>query len=260
MLKVTEHLEQHPMSPDAHFQTLRATRIRKIPDAASAAVAAAAVPDRTKQRAENSAMVRRWASQHKGMASVSDVLPLSQTGQATWITACPSELEALVRALPLPVLYLSGMPGHTLINFGHAINSEAQLLVIRQHAGHVNEKFRELCTGWAETAAGQRGKIRWKTTDSIQRWRRVVKLQPELICATVVKSLSDIDHWGILNVLCILLPHLAPVDGTTTVVIPQTKASVYRTSDEVRNSVASILCKPPNWQPAIDLISQECRQ
>ena len=81
-------------TPDAHFQTLRATRIRKIPDAASAA----AVPDRTKQRAENSTMVRRWSSQHKSMASVPDVLPLSQTGQATWITACPSELEALVRA------------------------------------------------------------------------------------------------------------------------------------------------------------------
>ena len=46
-------------TPDAHFQTLRATRIRKIPDAASAAVAAAAVPDRTKQIAENTAMLRR---------------------------------------------------------------------------------------------------------------------------------------------------------------------------------------------------------
>ena len=75
------------------------------------------------------------------MASVPDVLPLIQTGQDTWITACPSDHEALVRALPFPVLYLSGMTGDTLINFGHAINSEAQLLVIRQHAGHVNEKL-----------------------------------------------------------------------------------------------------------------------
>uniref|UniRef100_M4BTN1 Uncharacterized protein n=1 Tax=Hyaloperonospora arabidopsidis (strain Emoy2) TaxID=559515 RepID=M4BTN1_HYAAE len=46
-------------TPDAHFLTLRAIRIRKVPDAASSAVAASVVPDRTKQRAENSAMVRR---------------------------------------------------------------------------------------------------------------------------------------------------------------------------------------------------------
>ena len=59
------------------------------------------------------------------MASVPDVLPLSQTGLSTWITAFPSELEALVRALTFPVLYLSGMTGDTLINFGNAINSEA---------------------------------------------------------------------------------------------------------------------------------------
>ena len=88
------------------------------------------------------------------MASVPDVLPLGQTVQSTWITACPSELEALVRALHFPARYLSGMTGNTLINFCHAINSEAQLLIIRQHAGHVNEKLRELCTGWAATAAG----------------------------------------------------------------------------------------------------------
>ena len=50
------------------------------------------------------------------MASVPDVLPLSQTGQATWITACPSDLEALVRALTFPVLYLSGMTSDNLIN------------------------------------------------------------------------------------------------------------------------------------------------
>ena len=110
------------------------------------------------------------------MASVPDVLPLSQTGQATWITACLSDLEALVRVLPFPMLYLSGMTGDNLINFGHAINSEAQLPVISQHASHVNEE--------SESSAQvglQLGKIRWKTTDSIQHWRRVAKLQPGLI-------------------------------------------------------------------------------
>ena len=34
--------------PDPHDQTLRATRVRKIPDSASAAVAAAAVPESIK--------------------------------------------------------------------------------------------------------------------------------------------------------------------------------------------------------------------
>ena len=42
-------------TPDAHFRMLRAIRIRKIPDAASAA----AVPDRTEQRARNSSVVHR---------------------------------------------------------------------------------------------------------------------------------------------------------------------------------------------------------
>uniref|UniRef100_M4C4A5 Uncharacterized protein n=1 Tax=Hyaloperonospora arabidopsidis (strain Emoy2) TaxID=559515 RepID=M4C4A5_HYAAE len=60
-------------TPDAHFQTLCATCIRKISDAASAA----AVPDRKKQRDENSAMVRRWASQHKvGSGYMNHCLPV----------------------------------------------------------------------------------------------------------------------------------------------------------------------------------------
>ena len=141
---------------------LRAAFIRKIPDAAFVAVAVADVPYRTQQRAENSTMVRRWSSQRNGMTTVQNVLPLSQSGQYTWTTACPSNLEARVGAPPFPVIYLSGMTGDTLINFGRAINSEAHLLAISKYTGHVNEKLRELCTGWAATAAGWRGKIRVK--------------------------------------------------------------------------------------------------
>ena len=102
---------------------------------------------------------------------------------------CPSELEAPERALPFPVLYLSGMTGDTAQLWSRPINSLSQLLVIRLHAGHVDEKLRELCTGWAATASVQRGKIRWKTTDYIQRWRRVAKIHLELICATVANPL-----------------------------------------------------------------------
>ena len=39
------------------------------------------------------------------------------------------------------------------------------------------------------------------------------------------------------------------------VVMPQTKAVIYHLSEEVSTAVLSILCKPANWQPALDLIA-----
>ena len=42
-----------------HDQTLRATRVRKVPDTASAAVAAAAVPEITKQISANNVAIRK---------------------------------------------------------------------------------------------------------------------------------------------------------------------------------------------------------
>uniref|UniRef100_M4BZW1 Uncharacterized protein n=1 Tax=Hyaloperonospora arabidopsidis (strain Emoy2) TaxID=559515 RepID=M4BZW1_HYAAE len=52
------------------------------------------------------------------------------------------------------------MTGELLQNFGHAINRESELAVIRQHANHYDERLRELCTGWAATADDQKGEIR----------------------------------------------------------------------------------------------------
>ena len=49
---------EHFRAPNPHDQTLRATRVRKIPDTASAAVAAAAVPESTKQILANTAAIR----------------------------------------------------------------------------------------------------------------------------------------------------------------------------------------------------------
>ncbi|CAI5703594.1 unnamed protein product [Peronospora effusa] len=63
--------------------------------------------------------------------------------------------------------------------------------------------------------------------------RKFSKLQPELLCATVVEPLPDLDQWGVLNVLCVLLPHLAPVENETKVVMPQSKAALYHLSKEV---------------------------
>ena len=76
-------------------------------------------------------------------------------------------------------------------------------------------------------------------------------------CALLVKPLANLDHWGILNVLCILLPQLAPVEVETNVVMPQTKAVLYHLSEEVRTAVVGLLCKPANWQPPLGLIARD---
>ena len=149
------------------------------------------------------------------------------------------------------------MPGDTLRSFGQAINSESQMAVTRLHTTHADTKLRDLCTGWTATADGQTGQIRWRTTDNIQRWRRFSKLQPDLMCASVVEPLGELNHWGILNVLCVSLPKLAPIEIETDVVMPQAKAVLYHLSIEVRAAVVGILCKPANLQPALDLIYRD---
>ena len=48
---------------DTHDRTLRATRVRTVIDIASAAVAAAAVPEHTKQISANTVAIRKWIYQ-----------------------------------------------------------------------------------------------------------------------------------------------------------------------------------------------------
>ena len=119
--------------------------------------------------------------------------------------------------------------------------------MIRQHTAHDDRQLRKLCTGWAATADGQSGQILWKTVDNM----------PDFLCATVVKPLRDLDHWGTFNVLCVLLPQLAPVEDETKVVMPHFISVLYHLSKEVRAAVFSIICKPANWQPTIDLIARD---
>ena len=109
-----------------------------------------------------------------------------------WINSSALELAELVSGLPYPVVYLALMPGETLRYIGHAINYTFQLAVIRQHTTHPDEKLRDLCTGWAVTADGQTGQIRWRTKDNIQRWRRFNKLYPELLCTILKADVIDI--------------------------------------------------------------------
>ncbi|TDH69688.1 hypothetical protein CCR75_002380 [Bremia lactucae] len=77
-----------------------------------------------------------------------------------------------------------------------------------------------------------------------------------LLCATVVQSV-DITKWGALNANCVLLPNLAPTDTETAVVMPQTKASLYFTSDTARAAIEGFLSSPVDWQPVLDLITNE---
>ena len=71
---------EHRRAPDLHDQTLRATRVRKIPATASAAVAAAAVPESTKQISANAAAIRKWVSLHKAVATLPATVPVGPKG------------------------------------------------------------------------------------------------------------------------------------------------------------------------------------
>ena len=133
--------------------------MRKVPDTAYAAVAAAAEPESTKQLSANTAAILKWVSRHKAVAKLPATMPVRPKGQVAWITTCALELERLVSGLPYPIAYLTSMPGDTLRSFGHAINSESQLAVTQQHITHADVTLRDLYTGWTATADGQDGQI-----------------------------------------------------------------------------------------------------
>ena len=112
--------------------------------------------------AANTTAIRAWVVQHKVRAALPTTMPVGPKGQTAWVNSCALDLADMVSGLPYPVAYLASMSGETLRAFGHAINSETQLTVIRQHTSHADAKLRELCTGWAATADAQTGSIRWK--------------------------------------------------------------------------------------------------
>ena len=79
-----------------------------------------------------------------------------------------------------------------------------------------------------------------------------------MLCATVV-DIIPIDEWGILNVLCLMLPTMAPSDDSFAVVMPQTRASIYLSSVAVRTAVFGIVSKQADWSAAINPIANENR-
>ena len=50
---------------NTHDQTLRATRVRKVPESSSASGADTAFPERTKNMAKNTAAIKHWSSSAK---------------------------------------------------------------------------------------------------------------------------------------------------------------------------------------------------
>ena len=67
---------------DPHDQTLRPTRVRKVPDSASAAVAATAMLETTNQLAANTAMIRKWVNQHKVATAIPATTPIGPKRQS----------------------------------------------------------------------------------------------------------------------------------------------------------------------------------
>ncbi|GAB9474235.1 unnamed protein product, partial [Globisporangium polare] len=65
-------------------------------------------------------------------------MPVNEKGIGCWIADRAFELAKLVAVLPHPIEYLEGMKLKLLKNFGHTINSETQLAVIRSYASNKN--------------------------------------------------------------------------------------------------------------------------
>ena len=139
--------KEHARAPDPHNQTLRATRVRKITESASAEVAAAVVPESTKLLSTNKSAIRQWVIQNKSVAKLPTTMPAGPKEQVARITTCTLELARLVSGLPYPISFLTSIPGDTLRSFRHSTNSESQLAVIQLHTTHADAKLRGLCTG-----------------------------------------------------------------------------------------------------------------
>ena len=82
---------------DTQDHILLATRVRKVPDTASAAVAAAAGPEGLKQMYASTDAIRKWAIQHKAVATLPATMPVDPMGQILYVKLCALNLAALVR-------------------------------------------------------------------------------------------------------------------------------------------------------------------
>uniref|UniRef100_M4BSW3 Uncharacterized protein n=1 Tax=Hyaloperonospora arabidopsidis (strain Emoy2) TaxID=559515 RepID=M4BSW3_HYAAE len=253
---------------NTHDLTMSEPRARKSPAAASATIVAAAeytpvaliAGPLLDPVAENMNAIKTWVIARKRHAWLPELLLIIWGGLNVWILNCSTELTNLIRAIPYPLAFLEGMPRTSFLNFGHAINSETQLAVIRRYASDSSLSVRvcDHCNRWNTVSSAQKAVVRWRTTDSIKHWRRLEQLDKKLLCATITQQI-EIPAWGALNAICALLPILAPADPDTAVVVSKTKDSLYFTSTAVRDAVAGVLSTPANWQPVYALHPSEER-
>ena len=109
------------------------------------------------------------------------------------------ELVALIKVLSFPFHNVQNLTRTARKSFGQAVNIDAQLAVILRYANHSDVALHDFCITWKAVVLQKLGAVRWKTTNSIQRWRKVHKLQPQLLCATVVDPVPTEDL-AVLNV------------------------------------------------------------
>jgi hypothetical protein len=193
-----------------------------------------------------------WLRAHKNLG-VS--MPVDEKSTAAWLPHHAMRLVEMITELPHPVTFLYKMRLPQLIALGHAINCETQLQVIKLYAQDTKlaPEVRALCSEWATAADATSGRVRWKLTDDVDKWDRLLNMDPSLLGATVTKVVPE-RRWGVLNTLVVALPNLAPRDERTNVVMPQTKAMLYHNSPAVRLAVERILGKQPDWAPAFAVV------
>jgi hypothetical protein len=160
----------------------------------------------------------------------------------TWIPSHVESLAALLQSLPYPVEALRGIPYKKLLDFGHAINSQTQLALIKYHAEDegIDEKPRLHCKKWAAAiCASTRGSTRWALSDDPMRWGRLERMDDTLLTATTPDPVET-ERWAILNVIGVLMPLTFPCHIDVGVVMPEVRTSVYWKSKDIQDIVTMI--------------------
>ncbi|GAB9477719.1 reverse transcriptase, partial [Globisporangium polare] len=210
----------------------------------------------SERQRNNAAKVKVWFNElrKRGSAQYPAQAPLDKQHLGEWFPAFTPELAALISTLPSPVDYLHSVPLQHLKTFGHALNSETQLAVIRHYARNpkLSLQVRDHCKRWMTAALACKGKARWLHTDKIEHWEHLKLLNKSLLMTTVTEQV-DQDEWAVLTVLCLLMPHSAPEDPTLGVVMPSTKAKLYWSSPPVRAAIECVL-KTSSWTPVLGLV------
>uniref|UniRef100_M4C200 Uncharacterized protein n=1 Tax=Hyaloperonospora arabidopsidis (strain Emoy2) TaxID=559515 RepID=M4C200_HYAAE len=96
---------EHFSASDPHDQTLCTTRVRNIPDNASASPLSGdcCSTGKYENNSASTAAIRKWVIQHREVATLLATMPVEPKGQMAWINSCALEMAELVSGLPYPV-------------------------------------------------------------------------------------------------------------------------------------------------------------